>query len=159
MPFNHCFVKSGWLCGRWRRCNCNWERWRFWRKRRWSPFSRTGNFVSLLVNSNSIVIEIIRITNIYVFMFGTCNEDIYSFLVPNGKNNYGKLSCQRQSIIMNDICNMCSTHCVHFTALKCTAFQPNIRGGICPCRHCWRQCKIFASDVNFSRNQHILLHN
>ena len=24
------------------------------------------------------------------------------------------------------------------------------RGGICPCRHCRRQCKIFASGVNFS---------
>ena len=26
----------------------------------------------------------------------------------------------------------------------------DIRGGICPCRHCRRQCKIFASGVNFS---------
>ena len=24
------------------------------------------------------------------------------------------------------------------------------RGGICPCRQCRRQCKIFASGVNFS---------
>ena len=30
------------------------------------------------------------------------------------------------------------------------------RGDICHCRHCRRQCKIFASGVNFSRNQHIL---
>ena len=27
-----------------------------------------------------------------------------------------------------------------------------VRGGICPCRQCRRQCKIFASGVNFSRN-------
>ena len=27
---------------------------------------------------------------------------------------------------------------------------PQVRGGICPCRNCRRQCKIFASGVNFS---------
>ena len=30
------------------------------------------------------------------------------------------------------------------------------RGGICQCRHCWRQCKIFASGVNFSIFTHFL---
>ena len=30
------------------------------------------------------------------------------------------------------------------------------RGGICPSRHCWRQCKIFASGVNFSFFTHFL---
>ena len=30
------------------------------------------------------------------------------------------------------------------------------RGGICPCRHCRRQCKIFASGVNFSTLTHFL---
>ncbi len=30
------------------------------------------------------------------------------------------------------------------------------RGGICPCRHCRRQCKIFASGVNFSIFTHFL---
>ena len=34
----------------------------------------------------------------------------------------------------------------------CTA----ARGGICPCRHCRRQCKIFASGVNFSIFTHFL---
>ena len=29
------------------------------------------------------------------------------------------------------------------------------RGEICPCRHCRRQCKIFTSGVNFSRNNAI----
>ena len=29
------------------------------------------------------------------------------------------------------------------------------RGEICPCRQCRRQCKIFASSVNFSRNNAI----
>ena len=29
------------------------------------------------------------------------------------------------------------------------------RDEICQCRHCWRQCKIFASSVNFSRNNAI----
>ena len=44
------------------------------------------------------------------------------------------------------------------------------RGEICTCRHCQRQCKIFASRVNFSRNKrdlqytlcivnHCVLHN
>ena len=32
----------------------------------------------------------------------------------------------------------------------------NFRGGICPCRHCRRQCKIFASGVNFSIFTHCL---
>ena len=31
-----------------------------------------------------------------------------------------------------------------------------IRGGICPCRQCQRQCKIFASGVNFSIFTHFL---
>ena len=30
------------------------------------------------------------------------------------------------------------------------------RGGICPCRHCQRQCKIFARGVNFSIFTHFL---
>ena len=30
------------------------------------------------------------------------------------------------------------------------------RGGICPCRHCRQQCKIFASGVNFSLFTHFL---
>ena len=30
------------------------------------------------------------------------------------------------------------------------------RGGICPCRQCRRQCKIFASGVNFSIFTHFL---
>ena len=30
------------------------------------------------------------------------------------------------------------------------------RGGICPSRHCRRQCKIFASGVNFSMFTHFL---
>ena len=30
------------------------------------------------------------------------------------------------------------------------------RGGICPCRQCWRQCKIFASGVNLSIFTHFL---
>ena len=33
---------------------------------------------------------------------------------------------------------------------------PRSRGGICPCRHCRRQCKIFASGVNFSIFTHFL---
>ena len=28
----------------------------------------------------------------------------------------------------------------------------SFRGEICPCRHCRRQCKIFTSGVNFTRN-------
>ena len=31
-----------------------------------------------------------------------------------------------------------------------------LRGGICPCRHCRRQCKFFASGVNFSIFTHLL---
>ena len=31
-----------------------------------------------------------------------------------------------------------------------------IRGGICPCRHCRWQCKIFANGVNFSIFTHFL---
>ena len=38
-------------------------------------------------------------------------------------------------------------------------FWPNmtgiLRGEICQCRHCRWQCKIFASGVNFSRNDAI----
>ena len=30
------------------------------------------------------------------------------------------------------------------------------RGGICPCRQCWRQCKTFASGVYFSIFTHFL---
>ena len=30
------------------------------------------------------------------------------------------------------------------------------RGGICPCRQCRRQCKIFASGVNFTIFTHFL---
>ena len=30
------------------------------------------------------------------------------------------------------------------------------RGGLCPCRHYRRQCKIFASGVNFSIFTHFL---
>ena len=33
---------------------------------------------------------------------------------------------------------------------------PGTRGEICPCRHCQRQCKIFASGVNFSIFTHFL---
>ena len=32
----------------------------------------------------------------------------------------------------------------------------HLRGGICPCRQCRRQCKIFASGVNFSIFTHFL---
>ena len=32
----------------------------------------------------------------------------------------------------------------------------NHRGEICPCRHCRRQCKIFATGVNFSIFTHFL---
>ena len=55
--------------------------------------------------------------------------------------------------------------------LKCVVWMPNFsnvhefakleiqiessRGEICHCRHCRRQCKIFASGVNFSRNNAI----
>ena len=35
-------------------------------------------------------------------------------------------------------------------------FCHHIRGGICPCRQCRRQCKIFASGVNFSIFTHLL---
>ena len=35
------------------------------------------------------------------------------------------------------------------------AYSP-LRGGICPCRQCRRQCKIFASGVNFSIFTHFL---
>ena len=31
------------------------------------------------------------------------------------------------------------------------------RGGICQCRHCWRQCKIFVSSVNFSIFTHFFV--
>ena len=31
------------------------------------------------------------------------------------------------------------------------------RGGICPCRHCRRQCRIFASGVNFSIFTHFFV--
>ena len=31
------------------------------------------------------------------------------------------------------------------------------RGGICQCRHCRRQCKIFASGVNFSIFTHFFV--
>ena len=34
---------------------------------------------------------------------------------------------------------------------------PQIRGGICPCRQCRRQCKIFASGVNFSIFTHFFV--
>ena len=33
----------------------------------------------------------------------------------------------------------------------------SLRGGICPCRHCRRQCKIFASGVNFSNFTHLFV--
>jgi len=32
-----------------------------------------------------------------------------------------------------------------------------VRGGICPCRQCRRQCKIFASGVNFSIFTHFFV--
>ena len=38
----------------------------------------------------------------------------------------------------------------------CQAIRTTIRGGICPCRQCRRQCKIFASGVNFSIFTHFL---
>ena len=37
-----------------------------------------------------------------------------------------------------------------------TLFLGLYRGGICQCRHCRRQCKIFASGVNFSIFTHFL---
>ena len=37
--------------------------------------------------------------------------------------------------------------------------QSKTRGEICPCRHCWQQCKFFASSVNFSIQQQILWRN
>ena len=45
-------------------------------------------------------------------------------------------------------------------ALRAIYGQPGmaqgVRGGICPCRQCRRQCKIFASGVNFSIFTHFL---
>ena len=40
--------------------------------------------------------------------------------------------------------------------IKKTSNKQVSRGGICPCRHCRRQCKIFASGVNFSIFTHFL---
>ena len=37
-----------------------------------------------------------------------------------------------------------------FRRLGDMLFCNTARGGICPCRQCQRQCKIFASGVNFS---------
>ena len=34
--------------------------------------------------------------------------------------------------------------------------ENHLRGGICPCRQCRWQCKIFASGVNFSIFTHFL---
>ena len=39
-----------------------------------------------------------------------------------------------------------------FTALCLWQLLSGTRGEICQCLHCQRQCKIFASGVNFSRN-------
>ena len=39
--------------------------------------------------------------------------------------------------------------------IKYSSQPPHNRGEICPSRQCRRQCKIFASGVNFSRNNAI----
>ena len=41
-------------------------------------------------------------------------------------------------------------HSVKSRLKKSSSGHNVVRGGICPCRHCRRQCKIFASLVNFS---------
>ena len=40
--------------------------------------------------------------------------------------------------------------------IKKTSNKQVSRGGICPCRHCRRQCKIFASSEYFSIFTHFL---
>ena len=46
-------------------------------------------------------------------------------------------------------------HYLRIFATTLQYFCNFIRDGICQCRHCQRQCKIFASGVNFSRNNAI----
>ena len=36
--------------------------------------------------------------------------------------------------------------------------ENDIRGGICPCRQCRRQCKFFVSGVNFSIFTHFFVY-
>ena len=49
--------------------------------------------------------------------------------------------------------SFCPDYSTSFQQMIWNGFEP--RGDICQYRHCWRQCKIFASGVNFSRNNAI----
>ena len=54
---------------------------------------------------------------------------------------------------------MMTIYCHHPQAVFLRLMMMSVmmtRGEICPCRHCWRQCKIFASGVNFSIFTHFL---
>ena len=43
-----------------------------------------------------------------------------------------------------------------FQRVSWVSVKATYRGGICPCRHCRRQCKSFARGVNFSIFTHFL---
>ena len=47
-------------------------------------------------------------------------------------------------------------YCVHQVAIRLVMISPSSRGEICQCRQCRRQCKIFASGVNFPIFTHFL---
>ena len=87
----------------------------------------------------------VKITSIQYFPTRKVLEEIIGgnlqFLLPSKtflKDNFSrKPSHQFRKV------NVCKSLCHH-------------RGGICQCRQCRRQCKIFASGVNFSIFTHFL---
>ena len=57
----------------------------------------------------------------------------------------------RKLLRITNLRDPATPHCVTKAAAgsRCCHYRPD-RGEICHCRHCWRQCKMFASGVNFS---------
>ena len=65
-----------------------------------------------------------------------------SFPLPWYWNIGTRQTCMKWLLIIRHVNGVKNVNSVH-------------RGEICPCRHCRRQCKIFAGSVNFSRNNTI----
>ena len=76
-----------------------------------------------------------------------------------GGRGYGKHYNQRSISYIRDKHRLEICHKMYATQFSCErillAKTYTSRGGICPCRHCQRQCKIFASGVNFSIFTHL----
>ena len=79
----------------------------------------------------------------------------YTYSLPS---NTPTVLCVVSNFIENNLFHLhCPFQTQVFHSSACLAIiVEGRRGGICPCRQCRRQCKIFASGVNFSIFTHFL---